>query len=113
MHVFCRQKNKGGWVESCDTALSMAQSTFVMPVCFHLGGGRSTFHRFVILAQMVKTLPAICKTWVWSGSSPGEGNGNLLQYSCLENPMDRRASRVIVHGVTQNWTRLEQLSIQL
>ena len=33
-----------------------------------------------------------------SGRSPGEGNGNLLQDSCLENPMDRGASRATVHG---------------
>ena len=39
------------------------------------------------------------------GRSPGEGNGNLLQYSCLENPMDSRAWRTTVHGVakTQTW----------
>ena len=34
-----------------------------------------------------------------SGRSPGEGNGNLLQYSCLEDPMDRGAWRATVHGV--------------
>ena len=33
----------------------------------------------------------------WVGRSPGEGHGNPLQYSCLENPMDRRAWRVTVH----------------
>ena len=33
-----------------------------------------------------------------SGRSPGEGNGNPLWYSCLENPMDREAWRVMVHG---------------
>ena len=33
-----------------------------------------------------------------SGRSPGEGNGNPLQYSCLENPMDRGAWWAIVHG---------------
>ena len=33
-----------------------------------------------------------------SGRSPGEGNGNPLQYSCLENPMDRGVWWVIVHG---------------
>ena len=37
-----------------------------------------------------------------SGRSPGEGNGYPLQYSCLENPMDRAA----VHGVTKRQTRL-------
>ena len=38
--------------------------------------------------------------------SPGEGNGNPLQYSCLENPMDRRAWRATVLGVAKTWTQL-------
>ena len=38
------------------------------------------------------------------GRSPGEGNGNPLQYSCLENPMAREAERVTVHGVTKSRT---------
>ena len=37
----------------------------------------------------------------WSGRSPGEGNGNPLQYSCLENPMDRGAWQAIVHVVAR------------
>ena len=41
-----------------------------------------------------------------SGRSPGEGNGNLLQYSCLENPMDRVVWQTTVHGVTKSWTHL-------
>ena len=41
-----------------------------------------------------------------SGRSPGEGNGNPLQYSCLENPMDGEAWWATVHGVTKNQTRL-------
>ena len=36
--------------------------------------------------------------------SPGRGHGNLLQYSCLENPMDRGAWRATVYEVTQSWT---------
>ena len=40
-----------------------------------------------------------------------EGNGNPLQYSCLENPVDRGALWAAVHGVAQIWTRLKQLSI--
>ena len=40
------------------------------------------------------------------GRSPGDGNGNPLQYSCLENPMDRGAWWAIVHGVTKSRTRL-------
>ena len=39
------------------------------------------------------------------GSSPAEGNGNLLQYSCLENLMDRGAWRAAVYRVTQSQTR--------
>ena len=39
-----------------------------------------------------------------SGSSPGEGNGNPLQYSCLENPMDRGAWQATVHRVAKSWT---------
>ena len=38
------------------------------------------------------------------GRSPGEGNGNPLQYSCLENPMDRGARKATVHGVTKSQT---------
>ena len=40
----------------------------------------------------------------------GEGNGTPLQYSCLENPMDRGAWWAAVHGVTQSRTRLKRLS---
>ena len=39
-----------------------------------------------------------------SGRSPGEGNTNPLQYSCLENPMDGEAWLATVHGVTKSWT---------
>ena len=35
------------------------------------------------------------------GRSPGEGNGNPLQYSCLENPMDRGACQATIHGVSK------------
>ena len=42
-----------------------------------------------------------------SGRSPGEGNGNPLRYSCLENPMDRGAWRAIVHVVAKSQTRLK------
>ena len=41
-----------------------------------------------------------------SGRSPGEGNGNLLWYSCLKNPMDRGAWQATVHEVAKCWTGL-------
>ena len=44
------------------------------------------------------------------GRSPGEGHGNPLQYSFLENPVDRGAWRATVHGFAKSWTRLKQLS---
>ena len=43
---------------------------------------------------------------LWLGRSPGEGNGNPLQYSCLENSMDRGARRAIIHGVAKSQTQL-------
>ena len=41
-----------------------------------------------------------------SGRSPGEGNGNPLQYFCLESPMDRAAWQATVHGVAKSQIRL-------
>ena len=39
-----------------------------------------------------------------SGRSPGGGNGNPLQYSCWDNPMDRETCQATIHGVTKSWT---------
>ena len=47
------------------------------------------------------------------GRSPGEGNGNPLQYSCLQNPMERGAWWAIVHGITKSWTRLNDLPSEM
>ena len=46
-----------------------------------------------------------------SGRSPGEGNGCRLQYSCLENPLDRGTWKAIVHGVTKSQTYYKILAI--
>ena len=57
---------------------------------------------------MVKNLPANAGVIGDMGSipglgrSPGEGNDNPLQYSCLENPMDRRAWQATVHGIVKS-----------
>ena len=65
---------------------------------------------------MVQSLPAhagdvsVTGSIPGLGSSPGEGNGNPLQYACLENPMDRGAWRATAHRVTKSQTRLKQSS---
>ena len=48
-----------------------------------------------------------------SGRSPGEGNGNPFQYSCLNNPMDRGAWQATVHRLTKSQTRLKGLSMHI
>ena len=60
--------------------------------------GCSVVHIFVVL----------CK-----GISPGEGHGNPLQYSCLENLMDRGAWQATVHGVLKSWIRLKWLNMHV
>ena len=64
-------------------------------------------HWASLVAQRLKHLSAMRETWVrslgWEGI-PGEGNGNPLQYSCLENPMDRGAWWATVYGVTKSQT---------
>ena len=45
------------------------------------------------------------------GRSPEEGNGNPLQYSCLENSMDGGAWWATVHGVIKSWTRLSNFTV--
>ena len=48
-----------------------------------------------------------------SGRSSGEGNGNPLQYSCLENPMDRGARWTTVHGIAKGWTWQRVIGIRI
>ena len=62
------------------------------------------------VALVVKNLPANAQdlrdesSISGLGRSPGEGNGNPRQFSCLENPMDRRTLRVIVHGIAYHFS---------
>ena len=62
-----------------------------------------------LVAQLVKSLPAMWEIRVqplgWE-DSPGEGNGNPLQYFCLENSVNRGSWQAIVHGVTKSQTGL-------
>ena len=68
------------------------------------------------MVQAVKRLPTM-----WgdpgsipgSGRSPGEGNGNPLQYCCLENPMDGEAWWATVHGVAKSRTQLSDFTFTL
>ena len=75
------------------------------------------FLRASQVAQVVKNLPANTGDIRDTGSvpglgrSPGGGHGNPLQYSCLENPMDRGAWRAIVHGLAKSWTQQKWLSM--
>ena len=62
-----------------------------------------------LVAQTIKNLPAMQETQIRSldcEDSPGVGSGNPLQYSGLENSMDRGACLAKVHGVAKNRTRL-------
>ena len=66
-----------------------------------------------LVAQRLKHLTAMQETQVRSlgwEDSPGEGKGNPLQYSCLENPMDRGAWWATVHGVAKSRTRLSDFT---
>ena len=59
--------------------------------------------------SVVKNLPANAEdvsSISGSGRSPGEGNGNPLQYSFLENPIDRGDWQAMIHGVAKSWTQL-------
>ena len=56
------------------------------------------------------SLPLIASIWTWVCHPFGEGNGNSVQYSCLENPMDGGAWKAAVHGVAQSRTWLKWLS---
>ena len=47
------------------------------------------------------------------GRSPGEGNGSPLQYSCLENPMDKGAWQATAHGVAKSRIRLSDFTLKL
>ena len=70
------------------------------------------------MALVVKNLPANAGDIKDMGSvpglggSPGGGHGNRLQYSGLENPMDRGAWKSAVHRVTKSQTQLKQLSMR-
>ena len=84
-------------------------STPALPVHHQL----PEFVRAYLVAQNVKCLPAMQENQgsiPGLGKSPGEVNGNPLQYSCLENPRDGGAWYATVHGVAKNRTRLSSFT---
>ena len=83
------QTNYLDWCKSNCSLLNFVVS-FVMLVVKNLPAGAEDL-------RDVGSIPGL-------GRSPGEGNGNPLQYSCLDNPMDRGTWRTIVHSVTKSWT---------
>ena len=90
-------------------SMALLSCTFFFFFCF--------FFYFLVaslMAQMVKHLPAVAGdlgSIPGSGRSPGEGNGNPLQYSCLENPMYGGAWWATVHGVTKSRARLSDFTL--
>jgi len=71
----------------------------VLPTEELFGLGSSLVMNLPASAEDVDSIPG-------SGRFPGEGNGYPLQYSCLENSMDRRAWQATAHWVAKSWTRL-------
>ena len=64
---------------------------------------------------MAQTVESVCNVGdpgliPGSGRSPGEGNGNPLQYFCLENPTDGRAWQATIHGVAKSWIQLSDFT---
>ena len=91
-----------GFLEAplCICPQVVLQISFKEWLFFLMCHGICSYNHYLLCGKKKK------KTGLISGSkrSPGEGNGNTLQYSCLENPMDRGAWRVKVHGVAKSWT---------
>ena len=94
-----------GWEDPLEKEMATHSSTLAWKIPWMEETGR--LQSMGSLAQRLKCLPAMWETWVRSlgrEDSPGEGNSNPLQYSCLENPMDGGAWWATVHGVTQSRT---------
>ena len=94
----------GHYLFTCDTRCNLLDSGLevrfpVTIILSHSITGGSDSEEFVFSVGDPSLIPG-------SGRSAGDGNGNLLQYSCLENPVDRGAWWATVHGVAKSQTRL-------
>ena len=104
MHVLYQQEQEG-YITSLSPFLGFSVSPFSSLLnfdCYPLFGGLPRWLRGKRICLQSRR-PG-CDPWI--GKIPGEGNGYLLQYFCLENPMDRRAWRATVHGVAKSQTWL-------
>ena len=104
MHMLYQQEQEG-YITSLSPFLGFSVSPFSSLLnfdCYPLFGGLPRWLRGKRICLQSRR-PG-CDPWI--GKIPGEGNGYLLQYFCLENPMDRRAWRATVHGVAESQTRL-------
>ena len=85
-------------------SLIFIELTLLLIVCSELGfPDSSSYQESACNAEDLGLIPG-------SGRSPGEGNGNSLQCSCLENSVDRGAWQAIVHRVAESWTRLSNFT---
>ena len=95
----------GGWIYknsfSCSEQLLMLLSSCFFQLCFHFLKPGCFWSHAVFVQASCQLEPLL---------DFGEGNGNPLQYSCLENPVDRGGCWAAVHGVAQSQTRLMRLS---
>ena len=85
--------------------LFLQRRWIILPEEFYISKSVVAF----LLAQMIKNLPAVKETWVWSvghGRSPGEGNGNSLQHLAWGIPGTEEPGGATIHGVTKSCTGL-------
>ena len=75
----------------------MKRSFSSYPIDFHFLGGSDGKESACNAGDLSFLIPE-------SGRAPGEGNGNPIQYLCLENPMDRGTWWATVHRITKSWT---------
>ena len=93
---------------------SIFQHPAVASLPWRCSGTMSNF-KSLCASLVVQTVESACSaedpgSIPGSERSPGEGNGNPLQYPCLENPRDRGAWRATVHGVAKSRTRLSNFT---